>query len=162
MASSRWWGSLLLSSVAVLGACADDDAGRESRILESQVRAEPYVRFLQPLDGEQIVGEPVDGRVRIEVVMEVVGYALRPATQLEEGTGHHHILVDTASVPEGEPIKTDAQHLHFGMTQTEAELWLEPGEHTLILQFADGAHVSYGPRLSERIVIEVVADRDAW
>ena len=59
-----------------------------------------------------------------------------------EGAGHFHILVDTDFIPAGQVIPTDEQHLHYGKGQTEISLELEPGEHTLRLQFADGAHTA--------------------
>jgi hypothetical protein len=34
---------------------------------------------------------------------------------------------------------------------------LAPGEHTLTLQFADGAHMSYGPTLASTIKVKVLA-----
>ncbi|MBP6707250.1 MAG: DUF4399 domain-containing protein, partial [Achromobacter sp.] len=39
--------------------------------------------------------------------------------------------------------------------QTETELKLAPGKHTLTMQFADGAHRSYGPDLSSTISVTV-------
>ena len=47
--------------------------------------------------------------------------------------------------------------LHFGKGQTETDVPLTPGPHTLTLQFADGAHLSYGPTLSSTIKIQVAA-----
>ena len=41
-----------------------------------------------------------------------------------------------------------------GKSETEVEL--APGKHTLTLQFANGAHQSYGADMSETITIEVV------
>ena len=52
-------------------------------------------------------------------------------------------------------VPADATHLHFGKGQTETMLKLTPGKHTLTLQFADGAHQSYGPDLSSTITVEV-------
>ena len=62
-----------------------------------------------------------------------------------EGTGHHHLIVDGKAVPKGSVVPADATHMHFGKGQTETTLKLPPGKHTLTLQFADGAHQSYGP-----------------
>ncbi len=58
-------------------------------------------------------------------------------------------------MPAGEVIPADDKHLHFGKGQSEAEVKLTPGPHTLTLQFADGAHRSYGPELSKTIKITV-------
>ena len=62
----------------------------------------------------------------------------------------------------GTAVPADDSHIHFGGAQTEADLMLTPGEHTLMLQFADGAHRSYGPDLTARISVTVtVAEESA-
>ncbi len=63
--------------------------------------------------------------------------------------GHLHVLVNEEFVPAGEVIPLDETHLHFGKGQTNTELTLEPGEYTLRLQMANGAHIAQdGPQLS--------------
>lgn len=107
------------------------------------------VRFTTPKDGAT-VSSPV------KVVMAST-VKIRPAGQdpNDHQTGHHHLIVDSGPVPKGEVIAADETHLHFGKGQTEAEVKLAPGPHTLTLQFADGAHRSYGPGLSQTIHITV-------
>ncbi len=73
----------------------------------------------------------------------------------DKTTGHHHILINRDFVPKGEVIPTDETHLHFGKSQTEAEVKLPPGEYILTLQLADGVHRSYGEEFSKSIRIEV-------
>jgi hypothetical protein len=68
---------------------------------------------------------------------------------------HHHLIVDGGAVAKGQVVPSDAQHVHFGRGQTETELSLKPGPHTLTLQFADGAHLSYGEMMSQTIHITV-------
>lgn len=91
----------------------------------------------------------------------VVHFGLRnmgvaPAGLERENTGHHHLLIDTDLPPLGEPIPADFNHLHFGSGQTEAEITLPPGKHTLQLLFADKDHVPHQPPVySERIEITV-------
>lgn len=73
-------------------------------------------------------------------------------------SGHHHLLIDTGLPPLNEPIPSDFNHLHFGGGQSEAEITLAPGEHTLQLLFADKDHVPHAtPIYSERIRITVLA-----
>ncbi len=69
--------------------------------------------------------------------------------------GHHHIIIDGKFVPAGQPVAKDETHIHYGKKQTETELTLAPGKHTLTLQFADYAHMSYGEKFSETITVEV-------
>lgn len=92
-----------------------------------------------------------------KVKMKVTGMKIRPAGEdpSDKKSGHHHLLINQDSIPKGQPIPADANHIHFGKGQTETELNLAPGDYTLTLQFADGAHLSYGPEFSKTIHIKV-------
>lgn len=106
------------------------------------------VDFATPRDGDTVTSPFM---VRFVVKdMEVV-----PAGEVKPGTGHHHILIDVPPVADNSVIPADAQHKHFGKGQTETELTLPPGEHTLSLQFADGAHRSYGAAYRKTIRVTV-------
>ena len=49
----------------------------------------------------------------------------------------------------------DDQHRHFGKGQTETEITLPPGRYRLTMQFADGAHRSYGEKMRKTIEVTV-------
>ncbi|MCB9668118.1 MAG: DUF4399 domain-containing protein [Alphaproteobacteria bacterium] len=106
------------------------------------------VMFVSPHDGDK-VHSPV------KVVMGVESMTVKPAGELEDGTGHHHIIIDGEAPAYGDVVPKDDTHIHFGGGQTEVELELKPGKHTLTLQFADGLHRSYGPDLTASITVEV-------
>jgi hypothetical protein len=91
----------------------------------------------------------------LKISFEVSGMTIQPAGVMDEGTGHHHLIIDSADIPKGTAIPMDAQHIHYGKGQTSAEIELAPGEHTLTLQFADGMHVSYGPQWSSKVTVTV-------
>ena len=91
----------------------------------------------------------------LKIEMGVKGMSVGKAGDLKSGEGHHHIIVDGEAVKEGEVVLKDEAHLHYGNAQTEAELSLAPGPHTLTLQFADGAHRSYGPSMSSTVHVTV-------
>ena len=111
----------------------------------------PSVGFEQPADGAS-VGSP------FVVVMAATGLVVEPSGEINEGAGHFHILVDTDFIPAGQVIPTDEQHLHYGKGQTAISLELEPGEHTLRLQFADGAHTALeGDQYRDTITVVVDA-----
>ena len=111
----------------------------------------PSVRFEQPADGATVTSP-------FEVVMAATGLTVEPSGEVNEGAGHFHILVDTDFTPVGEVIPTDEQNLHYGQGQTTATLELEPGEHTLRLQFADGLHTALeGDQYTDTITVNVVA-----
>jgi Domain of unknown function (DUF4399) len=67
------------------------------------------------------------------------GIGVAPAGVDKPNTGHHHLLIDTTLSPEElkQPIDSDDRHLHFGGGQTEIELTLPRGRHTLQLVLGD-------------------------
>jgi hypothetical protein len=89
--------------------------------------------------------------------MGAAGVTVEPASAgVHEGAGHHHIIVDADLPASGQPIPSNAQHLHFGKAQTEATLDLPPGEHTLHLVFADANHIPYSPHVAATLKVTVV------
>ncbi|MDR3387078.1 MAG: DUF4399 domain-containing protein [Rudaea sp.] len=85
------------------------------------------------------------------------GIVVAPATDATPNTGHHHLLIDQTELPPGDaPIPNDATHKHYGKGQTEDTIHLEPGDHTLQLDFADARHMQFDPPLvSRKITIHV-------
>jgi hypothetical protein len=85
------------------------------------------------------------------------GMGVAPAGSDRANSGHHHLMIDVPTPPLNAEIPNDFQHLHFGAGQTETEITLTPGEHTLQLVFADKNHVPHSPPVvSERIKVKVV------
>jgi hypothetical protein len=106
--------------------------------------------FFKNLKNGQTVTSPV------KVEMGVDGIKLDTAGPILAGVGHHHILIDAGdSIPAGTMIPKDSTHLHFGKAQSSADVKLQPGKHTLTLQFADGAHRSYGSQLAATVTVTV-------
>jgi hypothetical protein len=82
---------------------------------------------------------------------------LAPANVEREHAGHHHLLIDTDLPPLDQPIPNDFNHLHFGGGQSEAEVTLKHGEHTLQLLMGDKDHIPHTPPvLSSRIRVRVI------
>jgi hypothetical protein len=77
---------------------------------------------------------------------------LAPAGFAKANTGHHHLIVDAPLPPMDQPVPNDPQHLHFGSGQTEAEVSLPPGPHTLQLLFANHDHVPHDPPVVSEVV----------
>ena len=85
------------------------------------------------------------------------GMGIAPAGTKKANSGHHHLLVDTDLPPLNQPIPNDENHLHFGGGQTEAELTLPPGPHTLQLLLGDADHIPHTPPIfSDKIHVTVV------
>lgn len=133
----------------VLSACGSADNGG---VLEGSpppaapVAPETSVAFASPEDGATVTNP-------VKVEMQATGVTVEPAGEVHENAGHFHVMVDTACVEAGQVIPADDSHRHFGAAQTEAELTLTPGDHTLCLQLADGAHVALD--LTETISVTV-------
>ena len=72
-------------------------------------------------------------------------------------TGHHHLLIDVQEMPSFDlPLPATDSIRHFGLGQTEVELALAPGQHTLQLVLGDRLHIPHQPPvMSERITITV-------
>lgn len=109
------------------------------------------VYFISPSDGDA-VSSPVTVRMGLK------GAGVAPAGVDRPNTGHHHLLVnkDLDDVNLDAPLAFSDQTVHFGGGQTEAELDLESGTHTLQLLFMDYRHASFDPPVvSEQITITV-------
>jgi len=105
--------------------------------------------FISPKNGDVVRG-PVTVRFGLK------GMGIAPAAIEMPGTGHHHLILDAPLPDLTKTIPTDDNHLHYGLGQTEVELTLPPGKHTLQLLFGDHLHVPHTPPLfSEQITITV-------
>jgi len=116
-------------------------------------------RMAAPPGAKVAISSPAAGAVvksPVTITFTVEGMALAPAGTNEPDTGHHHLLVDADIPALDQPIPKDAAHLHYGQGQTEAQVELAPGVHTLQLLLGDGNHVPHDPPVSsEQISITV-------
>ncbi|GAA0709925.1 DUF4399 domain-containing protein [Dokdonella soli] len=108
------------------------------------------VFFIAPKNGAT-VGQDVPVKFGVE------GIAVAPSSDAKPGSGHHHLLIDAKELPPLDaPIPNDATHKHYGKGQTEDTIHLEPGTHTLQLDFADAKHLQFDPPIvSKKITIHV-------
>lgn len=97
--------------------------------------------------------DTVENPVYVEFGVE--GMTVRPAGEIVEGTGHHHILIGNKHIPKGETVPADSVNIHYGGGQTSDTLTLPQGDVILALQFANGVHASYGSEMSSAIQIYV-------
>lgn len=85
------------------------------------------------------------------------GMGVAPAGVNHPNTGHHHLLIDVDKAPDLNAALPATDNIkHFGGGQTETQLTLSPGQHTLQLVFADYLHIAHDkPVMSEKITITV-------
>jgi len=107
------------------------------------------VYIISPQNGAKVTS-PVTVRFGLK------GMGIAPAGVVKENTGHHHLLIDTDLPPDNLPIPNDEKHRHFGAGQTEADIMLTPGQHTLQLVLGDSNHIPHQPPVvSQKITITV-------
>ena len=92
------------------------------------------------------------------VKFEVTGMEVAPAGKNVPNSGHHHLFIDVSELASAsDPLPVSDKIIHYGAGQTEAEITLPPGKHTLQLMFADYRHMLFDPVvMSEQIDITVV------
>jgi len=130
-----------LSGFAAPGIAAD-------LISDSPDRARVY--FIEPIDGAT-----VSTTFKVKFGLEAMGVA--PAGVDKKNTGHHHLLLNLQAAPDmSKHLPASEQVKHFGGGQTETQLTLTPGQHTLQLLLGNYVHIPHNPPvLSKKITITV-------
>jgi hypothetical protein len=142
----------LLTAALLMGAgiaMAAQDAA-PSATARPKAPAGATVSILTPKDGAT-VGQDVTVKFGVE------GIAIKPAGDATPNSGHHHLLIDAKELPPLDaPIPNDATHKHYGKGQTEDTIHLEPGTHTLQLDYGDTVHMQFDPPIvSKKITVTV-------
>ena len=107
------------------------------------------VYFISPNNGES-----VSSKFKVQFGLENFGIA--PAGIQVMHSGHHHLIIDADLPPLNLPIPADKNHVHFGKGQTEVEIELTKGEHTLQLLLGDFRHIPHDPPIfSKKITVKV-------
>ena len=120
----------------------------EGLISESPENAEVY--FIQPADGQTV-------KKNVKIIFGLKNMGVAPPGTDRKNTGHHHLLVDTDALPDlTKPLPATDKIRHFGGGQTETEITLSPGKHTLQLILGNYAHVPHNkPVMTSKITITV-------
>lgn len=131
-------GPALLAAPAFAAAPVDD----------SKPDVEVYI--IEPRDGASVTNP-------VRVVFGLRGMGVAPAGVNAVNTGHHHLLIDADLPRLDQPIPVGNKSIrHFNGGQTETQIILLPGTHTLQLLLGDYNHMSYMPPLaSPKVTITV-------
>jgi hypothetical protein len=113
-----------------------------------------------PAGASVFIVEPADGATvtsPFTVKFGVKGMTIAPAGTDAPNSGHHHLLIDVADLPDMKlPLPANEHVVHFGKGQTETQVTLPPGKHTLQLVFANYLHIPHDPPVvSQRITVTV-------
>jgi hypothetical protein len=139
--------------VGVLAGAVSAQAQRAGGPTRSALGAEVY--FIDLKDGATVPAQ-------LKLFFGLRNMGIAPAGSDRENSGHHHLLIDTELPPLDKPIPNDFNHLHFGNGQTEAEITLKPGQHTLQLLMGDKDHIPHTPPvMSQRIRVRVEGTPEA-
>ena len=114
----------------------------------STAPANASVHIISPLNGATV-------EETFTIKFGIQGMEVSPAGIEKKNSGHHHLLVDGEKLPVlGQPMGGEVTH--FGGGQTETELTLTKGEHTLQLILGDHNHVPFNPMvISKKITVTV-------
>ena len=138
----------ILTIILVSFVMGQGEAFADKHFSESPPGARAYI--ICPEDGQT-----VDGTFTVKFGLSNMGVA--PAGVKIANTGHHHLLVDLDKLPDMEkPLAFSESVRHFGGGQTETEITLPPGRHTLQLLLGNYLHIPHKPPvLSEKITVTV-------
>ncbi len=117
-------------------------------VLLAHAQPAPSVSIVEPANGATVTSP-------FKLRFAAIGMGVAPAGDIVANSGHHHLLIDADPIPAGTPVPADDKHIHFGKGQTETEVTLPRGTYKLTAQFANGAHLSYGPAMSQTIKVTV-------
>lgn len=134
---------LALSMVASSYVVADGHAHVKPTV--SPEGASVYI--ISPKNGDTV-------ETTFNVTFGLSGMGVAPAGTEKANTGHHHLLIDGKVPDMSQPLGANVKH--FGGGQTESEITLEPGQHTLQLILADHLHVPHNPPVvSDTVTVTV-------
>jgi len=109
------------------------------------ISSDASVFIISPENGA-VVSSPVT------VMFGLSGAGVAPAGVDKKNTGHHHLIINSATPDMKKAIAKDANHKHFGGGQTQATIDLKPGKHTLQLVLGDKGHVPHNPPVVSKTI----------
>ncbi|TAL33780.1 MAG: DUF4399 domain-containing protein [Alphaproteobacteria bacterium] len=146
---------LTVALMPVLSLAEEDSGAKRAPAASSGAAAvpapQPAAFFVDLKDGDTVASP-------LKIKFGVNGLEVAPAGTDKPNTGHFHLLIDTEMTAEElkTTIPADDKHVHYGKAQTEAEVTLTPGKHTLQILMGDGNHVPHNPPvMSDKITVTV-------
>lgn len=143
LAVTSFWLTLLLSLGAIVSHVSADE-------LISPAPDDAKIYIISPQNGDTVPET-------FTIKFGLSGMGVAPAGVNKENTGHHHLLVDLKEYPNfEESLPANDSIRHFGGGQTETQITLAPGEHTLQLLLGNYVHIPHDkPVISSKINVVV-------
>lgn len=92
----------------------------------------------------------------VEICLVTKGYTAEPAKNgVNEGKGHHHLIVNVNLPDLNQPVPKDGNHIHMGDGSKCKKIELSSGMHTVQALFARGNHIPYDPAVTDSVVFFV-------
>ncbi len=134
---------MIVLATIILGGCSDSS--------DNSKAGGPRVYFVEPKDSTTV-------KKPVKVVFGIEGMEIAPAGTDKPNSGHHHLLIDVSLEDYASPIPSDDNHIHFGKGQTETEIDLTPGKHTLQLVLGDMNHMPHKPAVESDVITITVEE----
>ncbi len=110
------------------------------------------VKIIKPVH-KALVSNPV------EICMEAYGLEVESTKNgVNEGKGHHHIMLDMYApvfFEMDKPLKKDSKFIHLSDGSACIKLDFPTGRHFIRTLFARGNHIPYSPLISDTIIIHI-------
>lgn len=125
----------------------------QAQMARSPAPEDAALYFITPQDGD-VVSSTFTVRFGLK------GMGVAPAGIDQANTGHHHLIIDVdeADIPLDRPLPADDRFVHFGGGQTETEVTLPPGEHTLQLVLGNHLHIPHDPAVVSATITVTVEE----
>ncbi|MDH3417942.1 MAG: DUF4399 domain-containing protein [Gammaproteobacteria bacterium] len=150
----------LITATLMIAGCAQESAPEAPAEMAAPAAAPAVMRSAAPAGAEAYIIAPADGATvtsPVAVAFGLRGIGVAPAGIDLPNTGHHHLLIDTELANFDSPIPANAQHVHFGLGQTETTVELAPGRHELRLVLGDHLHTPHDPPVTSDVVTITVS-----
>ena len=106
-------------------------------------------------DGAKISGKAFMGAVAVKLPLRAEGMQVEAAGAVRQNAGHFAVGIDAEPLPQGTTFKPGSGYQAYEKGETEIQVGIKPGAHTLTLQLVDARNRSYGPEWAQAVKIKV-------
>ena len=130
--------ALAALAVALLGACGGGGAPADASGSQTRPHSPAQIGILSPRNGEVVHGDKLSVRLSLRHGRIVPA----TTTDIEPDKGHVHVSLDGSIVS-----------MNYGLRDTISGV--EPGTHTLRVEFVASDHLPFDPRVFQEVAFQV-------